>query len=119
MWQVRVDYIKEWLDSLDGDTLAQVVAALELLSEIGSVLGRPLVDTVKASRHANMKELRPGSAGRSEIRILFAFDPVRRAVMLYGGDKSGNWKGWYKEAIPLADRLFDDYLAGLDREGDW
>lgn len=104
--------------SLDDASLVQVVAAIELLSEIGPTLGRPLVDTVKASRHANMKELRPGSAGRSEIRILFAFDPVRRAVMLYGGDKSGNWKRWYKKVIPLADELFDDYLASLDREGD-
>lgn len=59
-------------------------------------MGRPLVDTVVASRHPNMKELRPGSTGRTEIRVLFAFDVIRRAVLLVGGDKSTDWKGWYR-----------------------
>lgn len=118
MWEVRVDHIFEWLKFLDASTYDQVVAALDLLRRVGPALGRPVVDTVKTSRHANMKELRPGSAGGSEIRILFAFDPKRQAIMLYGGDKSGNWKGWYKKAIPIADDLFDDYLENLDKEND-
>ena len=67
------------------------MAALEILRELGPQLGRPLVDTVTASRHKNMKELRPGSSGRSELRLLFAFDPERRAIMLFAGDKAGNW----------------------------
>jgi predicted XRE-type DNA-binding protein len=54
-----------------------------------------------------MKELRPGSIGSSEVRILFAFDPIRRAVLLVAGDKSGNWRGWYNTAIPLADDRYD------------
>jgi hypothetical protein len=62
-----------------------------------------------------MKELRPGSTGSSEVRILFAFDPVRRAVLLVAGDKSGNWKGWYDTAIPLADERCDAHLAELER----
>ncbi|WP_369681066.1 type II toxin-antitoxin system RelE/ParE family toxin, partial [Enteractinococcus helveticum] len=66
-------------------------------------LGRPLVDTVTASRHKNMKELRPGSAGRTELRILFAFDPDRQAILLLAGDKAGNWTRWYKKNIPVAD----------------
>lgn len=52
-----------------------------------------------------MKELRPGSRGRSELRILFAFDPVRRAILLVAGDKAGNWKKWYRTNIPLADEF--------------
>ena len=75
---------------------------------------RPLVDTVKSSRHKNMKELRPGSTGRSEIRVLFAFDPKRRAILLVGGDKSGNWSNWYKVNVPIADERFDAYL--INRE---
>lgn len=57
-----------------------------------------------------MKELRPGSAGRSELRILFAFDPGRSAIMLIAGDKAGNWVRWHKKNVPVADDLFDDYL---------
>ena len=51
----------------------------------------------------NLKELRPGSAGTTEVRILFCFDPERQAVLLVAGDKSGHWKDWYKRAIPLAE----------------
>jgi hypothetical protein len=73
-----------------------------------------MVDRVNASRHHNMKELRPGSSGASEIRILFAFDPVRRAVLLVAGDKVGNWRGWYDVNILLADKRYDEHLAELD-----
>ena len=58
-----------------------------------------------------MKELRPGSSGRIEIRVLFVFDPERRAVLLVAGDKAGNWKGWYDEHIPVADRRYDEWLS--------
>ena len=60
-----------------------------------------------------MKELRPGSSGRTELRILFAFDPVRRGILLVSGDKAGNWKQWYRRSIPVADDLFDAHLNGL------
>lgn len=63
-----------------------------------------------------MKELRPGSTGRSEIRVLFAFDPERRAMFLVGGDKSGNWKGWYEAHLPVADERFDAHLARIAEE---
>lgn len=116
MWSVDIELIERWLASLDDDSREQVVAAIELLEERGPQLGRPLVDTVIGSRHKNMKELRPGSSGRSELRILFAFDPERAAIMLIAGDKSGNWKRWYKKNIPLADDLFDDHLAQLRRK---
>ncbi|SJM45198.1 hypothetical protein CZ774_01970 [Frigoribacterium sp. JB110] len=87
-----------------------MVAAIELLEDRGPQLGRPIVDTVASSRHRNMKELRPGSAGRSELRVLFAFDPERSAIMLIAGDKAGNWTHWYKKNIPMADDLFDNHL---------
>lgn len=99
--------------SLDQRSYEQVVAAVELLAEHGPQLGRPIVDTVTASRHRNMKELRPGSSGRTELRVLFAFDPERRAIMLIAGDKAGNWQRWYKKNIPIADDLFDDHIRRL------
>lgn len=115
MWQVDVTLVEEWLLALSQDDYDLVIAALEILSAEGPMLGRPLVDTIKGSRHKNMKELRPGSAGRSEVRILFAFDPRRRAVLLLAGDKAGNWQRWYRRNIPIADHLFDTHLEALGR----
>lgn len=108
--------VEAWLSVLDEDSYTQVVAALELLAERGPQLGRPLVDTVVRSRHKNMKELRPGSRGRSELRVLFAFDPQRQAILLVAGDKAGNWSKWYTKNIPIADDLFDDHLKTLKGE---
>ncbi|MEV4627803.1 type II toxin-antitoxin system RelE/ParE family toxin [Micromonospora sp. NPDC049523] len=98
----------------DPNTADLVEDAIDRLASEGPVLGRPLVDRVKNSRHHNMKELRPGSTGSSEVRILFVFDPVRRAVLLVAGDKAGNWRGWYETAIPLADSRYDIHLAELE-----
>ena len=86
--------------------------AILVVERNGPAEGRPLVDTITASRVANMKELRPPSAGRSEIRILLVFDPRRSAVLLVAGDKSGQWDRWYRDAIPRAEQLHEDYLAG-------
>lgn len=114
MWVVDIELISEWLASLDDDSREHVVAAVELLEEHGPHPGRPLVDTVVASRHRNMKELRPGSSGRSELRILFAFDPRRHAILLIAGDKAGRWKSWYRRRIPSADDLFDEHLRTME-----
>ena len=74
----------------------QAVAPSEaMLLEAGPELGRPLADRIQHSRLTNLKELRPGSAGRSEIRILYLFDPRRNAVLLAAGDKAGKWEAWY------------------------
>lgn len=113
MWSVETELIESWVASLDANSRAQVYAAIEVLRDIGPQLGRPLVDTVTASRHKNMKEIRPGSAGRTELRILFAFDPGRQAILLIAGDKAGNWSRWYKKNIPIADDLFDRHLKLL------
>lgn len=113
MWSIDVELIEDWVSQLDYDSRGQLFAALELLQEHGPSLGRPLVDTVSRSKHRNMKELRPGSSGSSEIRVLFAFDIERKAIMLIAGDKSGNWISWYKNNIPIADKLFSEHQDKL------
>nr|WP_232283862.1 type II toxin-antitoxin system RelE/ParE family toxin [Saccharomonospora cyanea] len=105
-----------WVNALDKRSKALVVDAIDRLAEAGPRLGRPLVDRIAGSRLHNLKELRPGSAGRSEIRILFVFGPWRSAVLLTGGDKSGNWSGWYQRAIPLAEDLYEEYLKERQAE---
>ena len=115
-WVVDLELIYDWLKVVDEDTYDQVVAALQILAEVGPGLGRPLVDTIVGSRHKNMKELRPGSSGRSEVRILFAFDPQRHAIMLLAGDKQDTWTKWYRTNIPIADDRYDEHLENLKKE---
>ena len=76
----------------DPVTRRLVAEAIDRLMDEGPSLGRPLADRIAGSRLHNLKELRPGSSGASEVRILFIFDPVRNAVLLVAGDKSGRWK---------------------------
>ena len=104
-------YVEPWVLGLDDETYNLVAAAISRLEALGPALGRPTADRIRGSRHHNMKELRPGSAGRSEIRIPFAFDPKRRATLLIAGDKAGRWKQWYDASIPIADDRFDEWLA--------
>lgn len=87
------DEYAEWFRRLikeDLGSATQVAQAVAALREPGPTLGRPLVDRLKGSELHHLKELRPGSGGRSEIRIVFAFDPTRSALLLLGGDKAGN-----------------------------
>lgn len=114
-WDIDVELIGDWLKVVDDGTYDQVVAALNILTELGPGLGRPLVDSIIGSRHKNMKELRPGSSGRSEVRILFAFDPRRRAILLLAGDKQGAWAKWYRKYIPVADDRYDEHLEQLKK----
>lgn len=115
VWDIDLEQIDDWLKTVDDDTYDQVVAALRILTEHGPGLGRPLVDSISGSRHKNMKELRPGSSGRSEVRILFAFDPRRRAILLLAGDKQGVWSKWYRKNIPVADDRYDEHLETLKK----
>lgn len=120
MWEINYDFIEEWLDTQDDETVSLVFAALEVLRDKGPSLGRPLVDTISGSKLPNMKELRPASTGSSEVRILFVFDPIRQAVMLLAGDKSKGkrerqkWSGWYRTAIPEAERIYKEHLRTLE-----
>jgi hypothetical protein len=105
-----------WFEALaeeDWDSAEQVEDAIDMLAFTGPALGRPLVDRIKGAESHHLKELRPGSSGGSEIRILFAFDPVRRAVLLVAGDKAGNWQRWYNVNIPLAEERYRTHLADL------
>lgn len=108
-----------WAEALEQSDAEALLASIRVLRDAGPTLGRPLVDTVKGSRHANMKELRPGSTGRTEIRVLFAFDLERRAILLVGGDKSENWTAWYEVNIPIADGRFDEHQMAIEaKRGD-
>jgi hypothetical protein len=104
-----------WANDLELHDVEALLAAIRVLRDAGPALGRPLVDTIKDSRHANMKELRPGSTGRTEIRVLFAFDMERQAILLVGGDKSDDWTGWYKVNIPIADERFDEHQEKITK----
>ncbi|WP_443286501.1 type II toxin-antitoxin system RelE/ParE family toxin [Streptomyces sp. 6N223] len=119
-WDVYLtDAVDQWLNDLekaDRDSYVQVNEAIWILARTGPTQGRPLVDRVKGSSLHNLKELRPGSARESEVRVLFAFDPWRSAILLLAGDKAGNWNEWYKQAIPEAERRFVAYLAERERE---
>lgn len=119
-WEILMTTeVEEFLDELydaDRDSHRLVNQAILVLERNGPGEGRPLVDTVTASRIANMKELRPPSAGRSEIRVLFVFDPWRSVVLLVAGDKAGQWEKWYRTAIPRAEQLYEDYLAERRKE---
>jgi hypothetical protein len=113
-WEIYLtEEINTWLDGLavaDLDRYSQAVYAIEALAEAGPNLGRPLVDRIKGSNVHNMKELRPGSAGSTEVRVLFVFDPWRSAILLVAGDKSGKWSQWYRHAVPRAEHLYEIYL---------
>jgi hypothetical protein len=114
VWDIYLtNEVAAWLEQLqasDPKTAGLVDDAIYALSCSGPALGRPLVDTITGSMIKNLKELRPGSGGRSEIRILFAFDPWRSAILLVAGDKAGRWSRWYVEAIPRAEHLYEIYL---------
>ncbi|MBM4331215.1 MAG: diaminopimelate decarboxylase [Deltaproteobacteria bacterium] len=115
MWKVlQTNQFGEWFtssDKVDEDARVSIYAVMEVLKRTGPHLGRPYVDSVKESRHENMKGLRIQSKGRP-FRIFFAFDPLRRAVLLIGGNKAGN-KRFYARMIPIADMLYDNYLQDL------
>jgi hypothetical protein len=116
-WVVEIsDEFEPEFDAFEEEVQTEILALSLLLEQFGPQLGRPRVDTLKGSRHANMKELR-FSAANGEWRLAFAFDPKRRAILLVGGDKSGaSEKRFYRELIRKADRRFDAHLARLRRE---
>jgi hypothetical protein len=115
-WEVEhTDEFEEWWDSISEEEQEDIALAIEKLEEQGPSLGRPLADTLENSRHTNMKELRPPG---SNIRVFFAFDPRRSAILLIGGDKTGRWREFYDEMIPVADDLYDEYLDELRKEGE-
>src|SRR5690625_126752 len=100
-WEViLLEEVDDWFCALDAVTGSAVAGAIDYLADKGPAAGRPVVDRVKGSRFHHMKELRPSG---TSIRILFIFDTARRAVLLLAGDKSGRWKRWYDDNIPVAE----------------
>jgi hypothetical protein len=116
-WEVRFhDEFDPEFDALPEDVQDQMLAHAKLLEQFGPHLGRPRVDTLNGSRHANMKELR-FDAANGVWRVAFAFDPRRQAILLVAGDKSGgSEKRFYRRLIAKADERLDGHLAGLKKE---
>lgn len=108
------DEFEAWFLTQDEDLQNKVTAFVNLLSEEGPSLGRPYADTLEGSKLANLKELRVQHK-REPYRILFAFDPIREALLLVAGNKAGD-KDWYKRMIPLAEAIFEKHLADLERD---
>jgi hypothetical protein len=103
-------------DALSQEVQNELLARLEVLKQFGPRLGRPTVDTLKASSFPNMKELR-FNAEEGVWRFAFAFDPHRQAVILVGGDKAGKNQGkFYKALIEVADERFAAYVKTLEPE---
>lgn len=117
-WTVLLaDEFEQELSALGKDVQDEVFALTRLLQQFGPQLGRPRVDTLRDSRHANMKELRFDAAD-GVWRVAFAFDPKRRAILLVAGDKSGgSEKRFYRELIRKADQRFDAHLSRIKQEG--
>jgi hypothetical protein len=110
----RTAEFDEWWEGLTDQEQRKVIASVEALEELGPSTGRPLVDTVEGSKHPNMKELRITQT----MRVFFAFDPERTAILLIGGDKAGKTKRFYKKMIPVADRIYDRHLRVLKERKD-
>lgn len=117
VWDVQIgDVFEKEFDALAEEVQDEILALARLLSQFGPQLGRPRVDTLNGSRHANMKELR-FSAADGEWRVAFAFDTRRKAILLVAGDKSGvSGKRFYRELVRKADERFDAHLEGLKRQ---
>jgi hypothetical protein len=107
----RTDEFEEWWATLTKMERRLVLSSIQSLEESGPATGRPTVDSVKGSRHSNMKELR---ATRT-IRIFFAFDPRRVAMLLIGGDKTGKTKRFYRQMVSKADKIYDVHLRRITK----
>lgn len=117
-WTVLLadEFEREFL-ALGKEVQDEILALTRLLQQFGPNLGRPRVDTLKDSRHANMKELRFDAADGA-WRVAFAFDPKRRAILFVAGDKSGgSQRRFYSDLIRKADQRFDAHLHRIKKEG--
>jgi hypothetical protein len=116
MWEVEyTDEFEQWWKTLTDDQQEDLTVSVQLLRNLGPSLPRPHADTVKGSKHKNMKELRTQSKGRP-LRTFYAFDPRRSAILLIGGVKTGD-KRFYEKMLPQAERLYNKHLKELENEG--
>lgn len=115
-WDVEyTDEFEAWWDDLSEEEQVSVAASVQLLEERGPTLGFPHSSGINGSKHSHMRELRTQHGGRP-MRTLYAFDPRRSAILLIGGDKTGDDR-WYDQNTPIADRLYDEHLEQLRKEG--
>ena len=115
-WNVEhTNEFEKWWNGLDEARQDDMTAAVLLLMERGPQLPFPYSSGVEGSKHPHMRELRVQSGGKP-LRVFYAFDPRRSAILLIGGDKTGDNR-FYKRMIPLADRLYDIYIQELEKEG--
>lgn len=113
MWSVVYsDEFRQWFNGLAEDEQNSVSHVLLLLEEHGPQLPRPYADVIHGSRISNLKELRIQHRGHP-YRAFFVFDPLRQAVVLCAGDKTGNEKRFYREMVPLAEAIYDRYLLEM------
>jgi hypothetical protein len=114
-WAVEyTDEFGAWWEALMDMEQQSVAAVVGLLEDEGPQLAYPFSSGVASSRHGNMRELRIQHRGRP-YRVLYAFDPRRTAILLFGGDKTGKDR-WYEDFVPVADRIYDAHLATLKEE---
>jgi len=115
-WNVEyTNEFGEWWSTLTGGEQEDISAVGELLMEKGPNLPFPFSSSIECSKHPHMRELRVQSGGKP-LRVFYAFDPRRSAILLIGGDKTGD-KRFYARMIPVADRLYDEHLEELRKEG--
>jgi hypothetical protein len=114
---LTTDEFADWYKDLDETDVEAVTFSVEILREKGVSLGAPHSSAIEGSKHA-LRELRVQSGGRP-LRVFYAFDPLRQAVLLLGGDKTGK-KRFYEEFVPRAEVLFERYLdeqaSGLHKD---
>ncbi|UXS39065.1 addiction module toxin RelE [Agrobacterium tumefaciens] len=108
------DKFGTWWETLEESEHISIDAHVQKLEERGPRLPFPYSSGIYGSRHAHMRELRIQSSGKP-LRIFYAFDPRRMAILLIGGDKTGD-KRFYDRMIPIADDLYDEHLAELEKE---
>lgn len=114
-WVVEyTDEFGDWWDTLAETEQISIDAHVRKLEQRGPNLPFPYSSGITGSRHAHMRELRVQSGGKP-VRVFYAFDPRRTAILLIGGDKTGDGR-FYQRMIPIADALYDEHLAELERE---
>ncbi len=115
-WGVEyTDEFESWWESLDKDEQESVATCVLLLEERGPMLGFPFSSGIEESKYSHMRELRVQHAGRP-YRVLYAFDPRRIAILLIGGDKTGDDR-WYEKYVPIADKIYEGHIEALKKEG--
>ena len=116
-WEVEyTDEFGQWWQSLTEAEQESISASVRLLESKEPALGYPHSSAINGSKHGHMRELRTQHTGLP-YRTLYAFDPRRMAILLIGGDKTGNDR-WYEVHVPIADRLYDEHIEQLQREGE-